>query len=186
MPANADLKSALRRDFRRARRDFVAGLSSASRDILEASLADRLQPFLAAAHAPAAYAAEKSEIAARVAFPLAYPRITGRDLVFHRATAVDLMPGHGGILEPPAAAPIVTPDLLLVPLLAVTSDGRRLGQGGGFYDRLLRRLRAAGPVIAIGIAWDIQLTADLPADPWDEPLDHIATPSRLVDCARFR
>ena len=187
---NADLKGALRRHFRQARRDFVTSLTSADRNALESSLAALVQPYIAAARTPASYAAEKSEIDARLLQngPTlhAYPLIKGKGLSFHRCARADLVAGHGGIFEPAESAPLVTPDVLLIPLLAATPDGRRLGQGGGFYDRALRHLRARGGIIAIGIAWDVQITDDLPIDAWDERLDHVATPSRLVDCAQFR
>ncbi len=70
-----------------------------------------------------------------------------------------------------------------MPLLAVDRRGTRLGQGGGHYDRTLATLRAAGPVLAVGMAWDCQLVDALPTDPWDEPLDALATPSGWRDFA---
>ena len=94
--------------------------------------------------------------------PHAFPRISGKDLTFHMSPWADLVPGPLGIPQPPATAPQVTPDLLLVPLLAATLDGVRLGQGGGYYDRTLAALRAKGPVTAVGLAWEVQI-ADVPA-----------------------
>jgi 5-formyltetrahydrofolate cyclo-ligase len=93
-----------------------------------------------------------------------------------------LMPGLGGIPEPAADLPMVRPDLLLVPLLAVDRSGNRLGQGGGHYDRTLAALRATQPTIAIGLAWDVQLVDAVAAEPWDQPLDAIATPSAFLWC----
>src|SRR3546814_6880034 len=56
------------------------------------------------------------------------------------------------------------------------TDGRRLGQGGGHYDRWL----AAHPgARAIGLAWDEQLCEDLPHETHDIRLDAIVTPTRL-------
>jgi 5-formyltetrahydrofolate cyclo-ligase len=88
--------------------------------------------------------------------------------------------------EPPATAPMVHPDVLLVPLLAVTLSGVRLGQGRGYYDRALAALRRRQPVLAIGLAWECQIAPTLMAEPWDMPLDMIATPQRLVDCRKSR
>ncbi|MDM7255780.1 MAG: 5-formyltetrahydrofolate cyclo-ligase, partial [Paracoccus sp. (in: a-proteobacteria)] len=51
----------------------------------------------------------------------------------------------------------------------------RLGYGGGFYDRTLARLRAAGPVTAIGFAFDGQRLEVIPQEPTDEPLDLVVT-----------
>jgi 5-formyltetrahydrofolate cyclo-ligase len=82
---------------------------------------------------------------------------------------------HGG-LQPSADAPLLSPDLVLTPLVGFTATGQRLGQGGGHYDRWL----AANPsVTALGLAWDCQLVDTLPAEPHDIPLRAIITPSRL-------
>ncbi|ARO15180.1 5-formyltetrahydrofolate cyclo-ligase [Ketogulonicigenium robustum] len=83
--------------------------------------------------------------------------------------------------QEPAEGAFVRPDVVVLPLLAFATDGRRLGYGGGFYDRTLHALRAAGPVIAIGFAYDAQLDEDLPIDPNDQPLDLIVTETRIID-----
>ncbi|WP_426163746.1 5-formyltetrahydrofolate cyclo-ligase [Sandarakinorhabdus sp. DWP1-3-1] len=189
-------KPALRRMFRSDRAAFVAAQSPAERARLEGDLAARVLPLLRGATVIASYAGVGAEVdpgpieallaSSRPPPHVAFPLVTGRDLSFHIAAWADLKPGVLGIPEPAATAPRVTPDLLLVPLLAVTTAGVRLGQGGGYYDRTLRSLRAAGPVTAIGLAWDVQLADALPRDPWDELLDWVATPTRLVDCAKHR
>lgn len=185
-----DPKQGLRSQFRLSRRQFAQGLTKAGRDALERDLAAAAAPALASARIPASYVAQGPEIdPVRIEEslpPHAFPRVSGDELFFHLSAWKDLAPGFGNIPEPLATAPLATPDLVLVPLLAATPDGRRLGQGGGFYDRALRRLRAAGPLVAIGLAWDVQVTDDLPRDPWDELLDFVATPTRLVDCRRYR
>lgn len=85
--------------------------------------------------------------------------------------------GPMGIGQPPASAPVVRPDVLLVPLLAFNAAGYRLGYGGGYYDRTLEVSRRDRTVIAIGLAFDQQETDDLAVDPWDQPLDWLLTPS---------
>lgn len=64
-------------------------------------------------------------------------------------------------------------DVVVVPGLAFTADGQRLGQGGGHYDRFLIRLRPA--CVTIGAAFAEQLVDDLPTDPHDVRLTHVAT-----------
>ena len=64
-------------------------------------------------------------------------------------------------------------DVVVVPGLAFTADGRRLGQGGGHYDRFLPRLRA--DCVTIGAAFAEQLVGDLPTEPHDVHLTHVAT-----------
>jgi 5-formyltetrahydrofolate cyclo-ligase len=79
------------------------------------------------------------------------------------------------IPEPGADAAVVVPSHVLVPLLAYDSDGYRLGYGGGYYDRSLRELRDAKPVLAIGIAYSEQQVDHVPHDENDERLDWIVT-----------
>ena len=64
----------------------------------------------------------------------------------------DLEPGKYDTRQPFATAESVSPQALLVPLLAVDGNGRRLGHGRGWYDRTLAALRACGRVVAIGSA----------------------------------
>ena len=74
-----------------------------------------------------------------------------------------------------AAAPIVRPQIVLVPLLAFDAEGGRLGQGGGYYDRTLAALRSDGPVTAIGVGYALQERAQLPMMATDQRLDWILT-----------
>lgn len=105
-------------------------------------------------------------------------------LVFRRwAPGEPLAEKAWGIREPLPAAPIVEPDLLLVPLLAFDADGFRLGYGGGFYDRTLARLRAMKPVVAVGIGYDAQRVDAVPRDRYDEPLDWVLTPTGPLRCS---
>ena len=66
----------------------------------------------------------------------------------------ELYPGSYGIEEPEKAAEIIGPEeisLALVPCLTCSGDGRRLGYGGGFYDRFLRSVPGLGPCFAEGV-----------------------------------
>lgn len=114
--------------------------------------------------------------------PLCLPVVTAPDapLIFRRWLPDDpLVPGSFGISEPGAAAPEVTPQVLLVPMLAFDRQGHRLGYGGGYYDRTLKVLRAAGngggATVAIGVAFAGQLRDKVPVSEGDEPLDWILT-----------
>lgn len=76
----------------------------------------------------------------------------------------------------PVGAQELVPDLLIVPLLAFTVSGFRLGYGGGFYDRTLAGLRAGGgSVRAIGFAYAAQQVDALPLEDTDLALDAIVT-----------
>lgn len=105
----------------------------------------------------------------------------GEALVFRAwQTGAPLVAGLYGTSEPPQDAPIITPNLLLVPLLAFDRAGYRLGYGGGFYDRTLAGLRPHG-VVAIGIAYAGQEIPQVPRESHDAPLDGIVTESGVIE-----
>lgn len=120
-------------------------------------------------------------------FVCALPVVTpmGEPLVFRRWRPGDpLTPGPFGTRAPPETAPDVVPAVLLVPLLAFDRAGRRLGYGGGYYDRTLRGLRRAGEVLAIGIAFAAQEVIEVPAGPGDERLDWVVTEREAIEVPR--
>lgn len=119
-------------------------------------------------------------------FKLALPVIVEKDapLVFRDWTpGDDMTKGPMGIPEPLASAAEVVPDGMLIPLLAFDQRGYRLGYGGGFYDRSLAKIRKLKPVLAIGVAFDEQEVDAVPIDRYDEPLDWVLTPTRVLKCA---
>jgi len=118
---------------------------------------------------------------------LALPLVTGKGqpLVFRSWAPGDAMDaGVWGIAQPKADKPVVEPDIMLVPLLAVDRNGCRLGYGGGFYDRTLQGLRARKPVLAIGLAYEEQVVDAVPHLDYDEPLDWVLTPAGPLRCGR--
>ena len=74
----------------------------------------------------------------------------------------------------------LTPRVLIVPLLAFDRAGTRLGYGGGFYDRTLTRLREAGTVLAVGVAYAAQEVAEVLRDGGDQPVDWIVTETETI------
>jgi 5-formyltetrahydrofolate cyclo-ligase len=179
-------KAALRGFYRQRRAAHVEALGSEARLEAERALATRIAPLAGLPGPAASYWGVGDEIDPRwaeaVLGPLSLPRIAGGAMTFHLANAAKLARGPLSIPQPPADSPMVTPRLLLVPLLAVTREGLRLGQGGGYYDRTLAALRANGPVVAVGLAFDVQIADWLPAETHDAPMDWIATPTQLVAC----
>ena len=100
----------------------------------------------------------------------------GYPLTFRSWTPDDhLKTGPYGTREPFPQTAEVTPNLVLVPLLAFTKYGERLGYGGGFYDRTLVKLKEEAEVFACGIAYAAQEAASLPTDSFDQRLDGILT-----------
>ena len=116
-------------------------------------------------------------------FAVALPAVVGRDrpLDFRLWRPGDpTAPGTMGILEPLAAAPSVEPDLVFTPLSAFDRAGRRLGYGGGFYDRTLERLRRLKPVRAVGVAYGVCEVASVPYESHDQSLDAIVTDQETI------
>ena len=90
----------------------------------------------------------------------------------------DLVAGVWGIREPAERCPIVpssSVEFLLVPGVAFTAAGGRLGYGGGFYDRLLAGLNAKTPRIAA--AFDLQVVDSIPTGPNDQRVHLIVQPA---------
>ena len=83
----------------------------------------------------------------------------------------------------PATGDWITPEILIVPLVAFSRGGGRLGYGGGFYDRTLEKLRARKPTLAIGFAYAAQELDDIPLEPTDQPLDLIVTELGVIEPA---
>lgn len=112
------------------------------------------------------------------------PWFADRDarMIWRQGPAVEA--GPWGMLQPAADAAALAPDLVLVPLVLADRAGTRIGHGKGHYDRALAHLRDGGrPVTTIGLAWDMQISDEpLAADPWDQPLDAIATPKEWIQC----
>jgi 5-formyltetrahydrofolate cyclo-ligase len=119
---------------------------------------------------------------------VALPRIdrSARRLALHaiRDPAAEVVRGGRGIPEPAAGCPVVATgsvDWVLVPGVAFDRAGRRLGYGGGFYDRLLPLLPAATPRIAGAL--ELQVVARVPAGPQDVAVSIVVTESRTIEAA---
>lgn len=96
-----------------------------------------------------------------------------------------LVPGAMGIREPDPArrrpGRVDRLDVVVAPGVAFDHRGGRIGYGGGFYDRLLPRLRPGTPVVAV--AFDTQVVDDVPVGPQDLPVHVIVTETRAIVAA---
>ena len=91
-----------------------------------------------------------------------------------------LVAGKWGIMEPPRGAATVGPgdlDLVVAPGLAFDLRGFRVGYGGGYYDRLLRRVhgRPGSTAVACGLGFEAQVWPVVPTGDRDESLDCLVT-----------
>ena len=116
----------------------------------------------------------------RMGVKVVAPRWNGETYCLARLKGLDdkhLRRGPMGIREPVDDDIVPPQDVYawIVPGLAFTRDGKRLGYGGGWYDRLL----ASAPKSAakIGVAYSFQIVSDLPAEPHDIPLTDVVDDS---------
>lgn len=194
-PSNiADTKAQLRKRYRALRRQHVQALPKTMRALLfmrppvplvEMIPADACvglyypTPF----EAPTlAYARWLHENGRTVALPRFADRASAMAFnVWDNPYDEDLLEaGPFGTPQPRAESDSVTPDVLIMPLVAFTAQGARLGQGGGHYDRWLE---THPNTLTIGLAWDVQLADSLPTEPHDQPLAIVVTPTRLYEGA---
>lgn len=109
-----------------------------------------------------------------------YPRVEGETLVLIRVKGEDeLQMAVGHIYREPTGSRAARPsevDLVLVPGLAFTPGGKRLGRGGGFYDRLLESLPSGTQTL--GVCFAAQSLDDLPTEPHDRRVHEV------ISCCR--
>jgi len=117
------------------------------------------------------------------------PRMEGEKMDFRPCDDLNSLEANSfGIFEPPARAPLFRDTkecVMLLPGLLFTTQGKRLGWGGGYYDRWLqvRRESSRLPGILAGIAYREQLRAALPVDSWDIAVNHLVSPDGFIPCS---
>ena len=111
---------------------------------------------------------------------IAVPKVVGDGEMqfFEIYSLSDCVPGAFGILEPQGKRSVnpsqCKAPLALLPGLAFTMDGIRLGYGGGYYDRYFARQKKA---FRIGLCYDFSLLKSLPCEPHDLRADFVVAPS---------
>ena len=101
-----------------------------------------------------------------------YYKVKGQNMDFFEVKSLEeLEPGYFNIPEPPETTPAPKGDLIIVPGVAFSKKGERLGYGGGFYDRFLEHHK----VYTIGVAYDFQIMNSLPTEEHDRKLNEIIT-----------
>lgn len=109
------------------------------------------------------------------------PVVEGKRLILREYHPDMMTSGYHGIMEPCPPAPEADPsevDLAIVPGAAFDLHCRRLGRGGGFYDRLLPLLRK--DCRKIGVCYNWQIVDSVPTDSWDFVLDAVVTPDLVA------
>ena len=173
-------KRQLRRDLRRARRDYPRMAM-----LIPDALLARFTPGLTiAAYSPIGSEADPLPIAraaVKAGCTVTLPHVVDRDTPLRfldwQADA-GLIPGPFGLHQPAHDAVERAPAIILTPLIGFDRTGARLGQGAGFYDRAFARCPDAWRV---GIAFACQETDALPTDSWDQPLHAIVTDKEWIE-----
>jgi 5-formyltetrahydrofolate cyclo-ligase len=177
----------------RARRDALA--AGVRHDLSAAICVRALGALPASIRCAGLYAAVGSEVETATldralrsqGCAIAYPRCVDvrtaeRALVFCRVENLDeLRPGAFGLSEPLDAQPLASLHLeaVIVPGVAFDRLGRRLGYGGGYYDRWL----AAFTGLSVGLCFEAQIVEDLPEDAHDVRLQTVITEARVLGAA---
>ena len=116
-----------------------------------------------------------------LALPCLMEEGEGFRMIFRRfSLGDDLVSGPFDIHQPADDADEIAPDMVLLPLLAFDEQGWRLGYGGGYYDRVLARLRAQKDVKGYGIVFSGQQFAEIPFEVHDKPLDGLFTEQGVI------
>ncbi|MFC8040813.1 5-formyltetrahydrofolate cyclo-ligase [Paenarthrobacter sp. NPDC057355] len=100
--------------------------------------------------------------------------------VFERSTYAPIDEPLGERLD---SSVVATAAGIFMPATAVDRDGNRIGQGGGYYDRLLHGLDASGqrpPTVAVVYDADLLPSGSIPAEAFDRPVREVLTPSGVV------
>lgn len=110
-----------------------------------------------------------------------FPRVGSEAaLSYHMVSSPKkLVVGKYGIYEPSEHAPIIDPDLFIVPMVAFDDRCHRLGYGQGHFDRTLKKARETKKVLAIGVAYDMQKVDYIANESFDQPMDYVVTESQI-------
>lgn len=181
-------KKKLREEYRRRREAFVAQLDIASRNLSFRRPPSPLSRLFKPGQTVALYRSTGSEAPTErlieylteTGVNIALPRVTdGGSLEFRLVSGTDmLVSGFRDIPEPGEDCPLSDPDLIIAPLVAFDRSMRRLGQGGGFYDRSFAKYSG---IPRIGLAWSVQEAAEIPVEPHDLPLQMIVTECEIIE-----
>lgn len=186
----AILKSQIRENVRTERKQLTEKQIRSSAEALVEHLITDLDPelsnLISSAKTIALYRAINGELScdliSRYLFDqgkvVCFPRVKGETMDFYEVEDLDrdFSAGAYGVPEPKSGTRKIYPndiDIILVPAVAYTKDGARLGQGGGYYDRYLNQYGAGKKPVTIGICYDFQLYSALPVEGHDYMVDHV-------------
>jgi 5-formyltetrahydrofolate cyclo-ligase len=168
---------------RDAMREHLQKLSPAERHTRSLLICKKLLPFFSGKNSLALFAPMPTEPDLDLLWDLggpversrlSYPRRAGRTLSFHPISALaELITGRFGIREPAPGPSPKQLDLIVVPGLAFSAEGNRLGRGAGFYDRFLATVPET--TFKIGVCFEFQQVSSIPHEPHDVTMDAVVS-----------
>ncbi len=89
------------------------------------------------------------------------------------------------ILEPKSTNLTIDPEIVFTPLVACDKNGKRIGMGGGFYDKKIAQIKKKSQNITlIGLAYDFQILTNINSENFDQSLDFIVFEDGIIDCQK--
>jgi 5-formyltetrahydrofolate cyclo-ligase len=118
---------------------------------------------------------------------IALPKINGKhSMVFKKYTPGEKLKEnkeYKNLFEPASINSEIEPDIIFIPLVACDKNGKRIGMGGGFYDKKIAEIKKNDQNITlIGLAYDFQILDNIKAEKHDQSLDFIASQSIIIKC----
>ena len=133
------------------------------------------RPSVVALFAPLADEIQLLPLVEKLSCRVVLPRVEGDDMEFYDYDSRAMQIGSFGIVEPQGVEPVEAEqiDLMVVPGVAFTAAGDRLGRGKGYYDRYLSRegFRA----FCVGVCYEHQVVESLPVEPHDKAMDEVVS-----------
>ena len=181
-----DLKRVLRDEFRRARRTRRAVEDDAARIAEHVLDVEEVREACAAGLPIACYVSRKEEPPTDVlrdrlsacGAKVLFPRVDGEDLAWVPVTPETTWEINRWNIEEPIGPTFDgSPSVWIIPGLAIDTDGYRLGQGGGYFDRALANV--GDDTLVIAIVFEQECVAELPHEAHDRRVDVVVTPDRV-------
>lgn len=170
-------KAQIRAMMRLKEKDFLESGKAAGEDRIVISALE-CTPLFSQASTILAYMSMSGEVSTHEAIArwheagkrIVLPLVCGDELKLKEYAPSSIKEGYRGILEPSDDAqdvPAEEVELAIIPGIAFTENGLRMGRGKGYYDRLLPALDCP----KYGICYSFRVVDGIPTDPWDAPLD---------------
>ena len=116
----------------------------------------------------------------KIGYEISLPKIKkNSQMDFFRWSIKDPLSINKYGIPEPTSDKMIVPNILLVPLVAFDKNCNRIGYGGGFYDRYIKKIKKIKKIVTIGLAYSFQRINQIPTDKYDVKLDFIVTNKKI-------